>query len=358
MAKIANYFSASSANFRLLQVRQTAAGVTRMTSGLPLIRLSSINPFLLELRRRGADAASLLRELGLPTDIPASQELFGEPNAIYAFVERSATIADDSFLGYTIGSGLNLIDWDPISLATESATTVGELLTQFVINASDHSSATKYYLRTEGDQSNFGFERVVKPALLPGQNDAFYLGLLSRMLMHATHDRWDASRVLFRVADPDCIPGAGKELRVAKGDRDGIRMTFPSLWLFEPFRPANFRVYSKSQAQGCMPDSLLGSIGTALRPHLHETDLRAGKAAKICGYDRRCLSKELRDAGTTLSNEIAKLRAARAEQELTHSDRSIADIGQSVGFTDPTVFSRAFKNWTGQSPRYYRKTHR
>ena len=37
-----------------------------MTKNLPLIRLSAINPFLLELRRRGADASALLRELGLP----------------------------------------------------------------------------------------------------------------------------------------------------------------------------------------------------------------------------------------------------------------------------------------------------
>ena len=92
--------------------------------------------------------------------------------------------------------------------------------------------------------------------------------------------------------------------------------------------------------------------------YLHEQGLTADKAAKICGYDRRRLSRELRERGTTLTREIAGLRAEQASRDLVKTDHRIADIAQAVGFTDPTVFSRAFKKWTGQSPREYRRTHR
>ena len=51
-------------------------------------------------------------------------------------------------------------------------------------------------------------------------------------------------------------------------------------------------------------------------------------------------------------------RASAAKTHLTETDLSIAEIGEAVGFTDPTVFSRAFKNWTGQSPRQYRQQNR
>jgi AraC-like DNA-binding protein len=81
-------------------------------------------------------------------------------------------------------------------------------------------------------------------------------------------------------------------------------------------------------------------------------------AARICGHDRRRLSRELREQGTTLSKEIAKLREEKASQGLAGTNRRVSEIAQTVGFTDPTVFSRAFKNWTGQSPREYRRTHR
>ena len=107
-----------------------------------------------------------------------------------------------------------------------------------------------------------------------------------------------------------------------------------------------------------MPQSLLESLQIALRPHLQDTDLTAEKAAKICGHDRRRLSRELREMGTTLTKEITQLRSEKATRALADTEQPIAEIAEAVGFTDPTVFSRAFKNWTGQSPRDYRRTHR
>ena len=64
-----------------------------MTRNLPLIRLSAINPFLLELRQRGIDTSSMLHDLGLPTEIPASHDLFIASTTIYELVEKSAPIA-------------------------------------------------------------------------------------------------------------------------------------------------------------------------------------------------------------------------------------------------------------------------
>jgi len=277
-----------------------------MTSNLPLIRLSAINPFLLELRRRGEDAAALLRSLDLPEDIPASSELFVSSLSIYELVERSAEIAGDRYLGFRLGSQLDLNEWEPIALAASDAQTVGELLTRFTLNAVGHSSSTEFYLRIDGEHSMFGFERAVSPPTLPGQNDAFYLGFMSRLLIHATQDHWDASQVLFQVADPDCIPMTDDRLRIAMGDKQGIQIRFPSQWLLEPYEKSTFQTSN------------------------------VDKAVK----------------------EIARLRAERAKTNLADTNQRVAEIALAVGFSDPTVFSRAFKNWTEQSPQEYRRTHR
>jgi len=329
-----------------------------MTSSLPLIRLSAINPFLLELGRRGADAAALLRSLGLPEDIPASNELFVSSLSIYELVERSAEIAEDRYLGFKLGSQLEIHEWEPIALAASEARTVGELLTRFTLYAVEHSSATEFFLRTKGEQSTFGFDRVIDPPTLPGQNDAFYLGFMSRLLMHATRDHWDASQVLFRVADPGCVPKTHDGLRIAGGDKRGIHIRFPSQWLLEPYEKSTFLKSSVEKVHGHPPDSLIGSLHAALMPHLHEPNLTVEKAARICGYKNRRLSRELRDEGTTLSKEIAKLRAESAKKSLADTDQRVAEIALAVGFRDPTVFSRAFRNWTEQSPQEYRRTHR
>jgi AraC-like DNA-binding protein len=329
-----------------------------MTSNLPLIRLSAINPFLLELRRRGVDVKPLLADLNLPSEIPASDDLFVASTTIYELVEKSAELADDQFLGFAIGSQLDLAAWDPIATATERATSVGELLTMFSVNAAEHSTATRFYLSTDGERSTFGFNRVKKPPFCPGQNDAFYMGFMLQLLKQATHKHWDATQVMFRVADPACIPANGDAYRVAEGDRSGVQITFPSQWLFERFKKSHFQAGVSEEMRDEIPQSLVESVRSALRPHLHKNDLTADKAAKICGHDRRKLARRLREEGTTLSKEIAQLRASKAQQDLERSNQRIAEIGESVGFMDPTVFSRAFKNWTGQSPQEYRRTHR
>jgi AraC-like DNA-binding protein len=128
--------------------------------------------------------------------------------------------------------------------------------------------------------------------------------------------------------------------------------------LLEPFERSTNHISSAERSLDQPPDSLAGSVRVALIPHLHEPNLTVAKAARICGYNRRRLSQELRDEGTTLSKEIAKLRSERAEKDLADTNRRVSDIAQTVGFTDPTVFSRAFKNWTGQSPQEYRRTHK
>jgi hypothetical protein len=244
-----------------------------MTRNLPLIRLSAINPFLLELRQRGIDTSSMLHDLGLPTEIPASHDLFIASTTIYELVEKSARIASDPYLGFAIGSALDLADWDPITNATESASTVGELLTMFAVNAAEHTTATKFYIRTEGERSTFGFERIRKPAFRPGQNDAFYMGFMLQLLKHATRGLWEASNVLFRVADPDCIPATGEAYRVSKGGRSGVQITFP-------FRTVAFP-HQRQQTGGWRDTSIdagIDSNGFAPSPSPERPDGRHGGA--------------------------------------------------------------------------------
>ena len=160
--------------------------------------------------------------------------------------------------------------------------------------------------------------------------------------------QWRARDALFTVSDPDCIPNDGKHFRIARGDANGMQISFPTAWLFEPFEPASLAGGRETQHGQQIPDSLVTAVRAALAPHIHRPDLTVEKAASLCGYAKRRLARELQGQGTTLSREIARLRAEHAEKELAFSDNKISSIGEQVGFTDATVFSRAFKNWTGQ----------
>ena len=106
------------------------------------------------------------------------------------------------------------------------------------------------------------------------------------------------------------------------------------------------------------PATLIDSLKNALGPHIHESGLTVDRSAELCGFEKRKLARKLKVKGTTMAKLIASIRKERAQIDLSSTNRKIGDIAESVGFKDPTVFSRAFKNWTGQSPQEYRKSNR
>jgi AraC-like DNA-binding protein len=73
------------------------------------------------------------------------------------------------------------------------------------------------------------------------------------------------------------------------------------------------------------------------------------------GVSQRTLQRRLEASGTSLRQLLREYRKDLAE--LTISGRRIpqSDVAQMLGYSDSTVFWRAFKSWNDQSPSAYRK---
>lgn len=62
--------------------------------------------------------------------------------------------------------------------------------------------------------------------------------------------------------------------------------------------------------------------------------------------------------GVSPQEFLATFRLTRAKEQLTLTDATVANISASVGYRDPLVFSKAFKQMTGLTPMQYRKADR
>lgn len=72
-------------------------------------------------------------------------------------------------------------------------------------------------------------------------------------------------------------------------------------------------------------------------------------------FSLRTLSRRLGQEGTSFQAIKDELRRDVAIQRLTKTKLPVAVIASQIGFDDPTTFHRAFKKWTGSSPRVYRR---
>ncbi|WP_290883145.1 helix-turn-helix transcriptional regulator [Fischerella sp.] len=70
--------------------------------------------------------------------------------------------------------------------------------------------------------------------------------------------------------------------------------------------------------------------------------------------DSRQLQRELQAEGTSYQQLLDETRKELALRHLQNLDTPIHDVAFLLGFSEPSAFHRAFKRWTGQTPRVYR----
>lgn len=78
------------------------------------------------------------------------------------------------------------------------------------------------------------------------------------------------------------------------------------------------------------------------------------RVARDLGLSRQTLYRRLRQEGVTFDQLLDRLRRRLALRMLGQEGLSVKDAAYRLGFADPAAFSRAFKRWTGESPRAYR----
>jgi AraC-like DNA-binding protein len=76
--------------------------------------------------------------------------------------------------------------------------------------------------------------------------------------------------------------------------------------------------------------------------------------AKELGISVRGLQMKLSEEGQTFSRIVRAVRRELAKAYLGDKKYSIDEITFLLGFSEPSVFHRAFKNWTGMTPGEYR----
>ena len=88
----------------------------------------------------------------------------------------------------------------------------------------------------------------------------------------------------------------------------------------------------------------------------YQEPLTVEEAAAACGYGKSNFSKVFKNAlGIGFHQYLINYRLENAKYLLTETKLSIYQISDMVGFSDPKIFCRVFKNNVGTSPAQFRK---
>jgi AraC family transcriptional activator of tynA and feaB len=103
--------------------------------------------------------------------------------------------------------------------------------------------------------------------------------------------------------------------------------------------------------------ALLRRVAETIRERCHEPELDPATVAAALGLSRRYIHLLFASAGTTFSQELYACRLHRAQRLLCDKrfeGLGIAEIAWSCGFSEPSHFTRRFRERFGSPPSAYR----
>lgn len=100
----------------------------------------------------------------------------------------------------------------------------------------------------------------------------------------------------------------------------------------------------------------LQKVNALLKAHLGQEDFDVNALCKCLALSRTQLYRRLKPLVNLPPYQYIRfLRLSKAKEYLETSEMSVAEVGFSVGFKDPSHFTRVFRKHYGFNPSHYRK---
>lgn len=156
---------------------------------------------------------------------------------------------------------------------------------------------------------------------------------------HAIHDAYFAGPVTFGAA-VDCLTleTAWMDLPLLTASRGLVGLLDARLRELSPEPTDEHPTLAK----------IRGTLAALLGDPQANLGLEA--IARRMGMSRRTLQRTLQAQRTSLTQLLDGLRRERAARML-HEGRRIVEVAEELGFSEPSAFFRAYRRWTGMSPK-------
>jgi len=336
--------------------------------GEPRVTTLIVRKMVDHLVEHGVDRGTLLKRAGVPAGAFRPSRLRLPWVFVEDLLEAAAGLMDDDRLGFHLAREHDLETLGLPGLLFYASRDVGVGLRRLTRAArlwSDAYSLTLEEPKRAEATARYRFElhRPERPALAHlRENHMAVFTLVMRHLVgrtplavHLTHSRdgelaeyeeWFGCPVSF---------GAGETAALLDPEALAVPMATANALFAEHFQTLTRKALAALQGSG--------STATRLREVLAVTFSADGgsepslaTSAAAMKTTPRSLQRALRREGTSFRKELETVRRAEAERLLS-AGVAIAEVSWRLGYSEPPVFHRAFKRWTGESPEAWRRAH-
>lgn len=311
------------------------------------------------LAQAGVPAASLLHQAGLMLDEIRNPAIRLKVRDQIAFLNLAARALKDEFLGFNLALHAELRELG---------------LFYYVLSSSENLSDA---LKRASRYSGIVNEGIIQE-FSPGKHDKMairYLGVSRHHDMHQI-EFWMVGlvRVCRKLSGQRMIPRSVRFVHTRKRAHPGFSSVFGDDITYgasvdeivfsgnleqvpvvgaDPYLNRLLVKYCDDALakQPRKSGSFQSRVQNAIVPLLPHGKAVVGEIAPRLGISRRTLARRLSFEGLSFTDVLEDLKLHLARQYLADRDLQISEIAWLLGYQEIGAFSRAFKRWTGKSPR-------
>jgi AraC-like DNA-binding protein len=316
---------------------------------LHYVKRLGIAPEIL-LEKAGMDLLNLSR---FDSNIPERQ--------YFAIMEEAVRLTGDSFLGLHVGASTELRDLSNLGYIMASCQDLEKAIESAIGYIDFIGAPVALRLVRHTDQAQLLFDMKQPLTTQTRQCADEFLSSLSTILRDITEKSFELQEIRFAYPTPEDVREYKKVFScpVCFGQPVSALVFHPRQLLSPVIRPnprlllidRNNRDYIKEIIE---ERDYSRKIAILLYANLQEGPPCIKHVAKELGVSIRGLQLKLSDEGVTFSRIVRDVRRELAKTYLADKAYSIDEITFLLGFSEPSVFHRAFKTWTGLTPGEYR----
>jgi AraC-like DNA-binding protein len=318
---------------------------------------------------KGADREALVRRAGIPPEALADQDR-RLPLACYAALMREAkAMTGDPALALHFGEAFDITQLSIVGLMGQASDNYADAFAQIGryvrlaidVELEEEAKGERLVLRRD-ETGTWLVDMRKDPNAFPEITESSFARMAASpgraemaptllKAVHFTHkappyrDEYDR---IFRV--PIVFESKWNAVLLADDSWMTLKPPTPSAYVLAILRERAEALLDALDGS----TSTRGKIETLLVPLLHTGEARMTDAARRLGVSRASLFRRLKAEGTSFERVLDALRHRLALRYVVDEKLRVSDAAYLLGFSDPASFSRAFKRWTGKSPRAMR----
>lgn len=312
------------------------------------------------LEASGIDSACIFQKVGIPANLPNDPLTRLPTTTITRLYRTCVEVTGNPYFGLTVAEFMQLPHFHAVGYALAASGTLMDFCRRVERYLQLVSQVARASLKEFDDTVLLRFEYLVE---ISGETEDAFFGFLVRTMRQLYKLEFNPLRVEFRRS----VPQEGAEPYEA---------LFRAPMSFS--QPAGLLVFDKSdllqKLPGSCPEIAQASDGIVINylARLGKSDVIAGVTLKIIEFlpDGDCtrakvakslcmstttLHLKLSQRGTSFQQLLDETRKELAYSYMGQASRPVTEITFLLGFSDTSNFTRAFKRWSGLSPRDFRQ---